>query len=330
VLNSYVWEADAGEVWVEGPLLPSLDAKIGRQVVNWGRSETLRVLDVINPLDQRDPALLDLVDLRRSVGMAKLSWYPDSHWNLTGIVIPELRFDKTPPFGSDFYPFPVDFPQNQPGSFDGHEGFAAAATGVFEGWNVSFHFADLHENSPRLEIAPEQPTGYQFGYSRIKLGGAGGDYAIGSWVLKGEAAYVGGTDYATVGERTRFDGMLGVEYYGVADSSFALDVVNRHVFNFDGSMVGFPDFTRENNVEASLRWSADWWNARLHTIALGMLFGLKAQDGAILRFTVEYDIRDALVIGTGIQIWLKGTDSDGRLNPFAHNDRLFLRVKYSF
>ncbi|HEY8153008.1 MAG TPA: DUF1302 family protein [Myxococcota bacterium] len=330
VLNSYEWEADAGEVWVEGPLLPSVDAKLGRQIVNWGRSETLRVLDVINPLDQRDPALLDLVDLRRSVGMAKLAWYPDPHWSLAGIVIPELRFDKQPPFGSDFYPFPVSFPVRKPDSFDGHAGFAAAATGVFEGWNVSFHFADLYENSPRLELSPSQPEGYRLGYSRIRMGGAGGDYAIGSFVLKGEAAYLGGTDYATVGERARFDMMLGVEYYGFADSSIALDVVNRHVFGYDGSMVGFPDFTRENNVEASLRWSADWWNARLHTTALGLLFGLKAQDGAILRFTVDYDVRDALVVGTGIQIWLAGSDEDGRLNPFAMNDRLFLRIKYSF
>jgi hypothetical protein len=330
VLNSYEWEADAGEVWIEGPVLPSLDAKLGRQVVNWGRSETLRVLDVLNPLDQRDPALLDLVDLRRSVGMAKLSWYPDSHWSVTGIAIPELRFDKLPPFGSDFYPYPVSYPERTPKSFDGHAGWAAAVTGLFEGWNVSFHFADLYQQTPRLEAAPLLPEGFRLGYSRIRMGGAGGDYAFGSWVLKAELAYLDGIDYATVGERGRFDAMLGVEYYGIADSSIALDVANRHVFNYDGSMSGFPDFTRENNVEASLRWSADWWNARLHTTALGILFGLKAQDGAILRFTVDYDVRDALVVGTGIQIWLKGTDSDGRLNPFASNDRLFLRVKYSF
>lgn len=330
VLNSYEWEADAGEVWIEGPLLPSLDVKLGRQIVNWGRSETLRVLDVINPLDQRDPALLDLVDLRRSVGMAKLSWYPDSHWSLTGIAIPELRFDKLPPFGSDFYPFPVSFAERTPDSFDGHAGWAAAATGLFDGWNVSFHFADLYEHAPRLESAPALPGGFQFGYSRIRMAGAGGDYAIGSWVLKMELAWLGGIDYATVGERDRFDSMVGAEYYGFADNSIALDLVNRHVFNYDGSMVGFPDFTRENNFELSLRWSADWWNARLHTTALGMLFGLQGQDGSILRFSADYDVRDGLTVGTGIQIWLAGSDSDGRLNPFAKNDRLFLRIKYSF
>lgn len=330
VLNSYEWDADAGEVWVEGNLLSDLDVKLGRQVVNWGRSETLRVLDILNPLDQRNPGLFDLVDLRRPVGMAKLAWYPHTRWSLTGLAIPELRFDKQPPFGSDFYPFPVSYPERTPQSFHGHAGWAAALAGYFEAWDVSFHFADVYENAPRLEPAPTLPEGFRLGYSRIRMGGVGGDHAFGDWVFKAELAYLHGIDYATAGEKARIDALLGVEYYGLVDSSFALDVVNRHIDDFEGSMEGFPDFARRNTVESSLRWTADWWNARLHTTALGVMFGLKAQDGAVLRFTADYDVRDALVVGGGIQIWLEGTDSDGRLNPFAGNDRLFLRAKYSF
>ena len=60
------------------------------------------------------------------------------------------------------------------------------------------------------------------------------------------------------------------------------------------------------------------------------MFGAKAQDGSVLRFSADYDIRDALVVGAAIQIFLKGTESDGFLNPFASNDRVFLRIKYSF
>jgi hypothetical protein len=330
VLDGYEWDADAGEVWIEGPLLPNLDAKLGRQIVNWGRSETLRVLDVLNPLDQRDPVLVDLVDLRRTVGMAKVSWYPDPRFTVTGIAIPELRFEKQPSYGSDFYPFPVDFPVRRPQSFHGHAGYAAAVSGYFEGWDVSFHFADLYESTPRLEPAPALPEGYRFGYSRITMAGAGSDYAIGSFVFKAELAYFDGLDFATTGEKARFDSMLGIEYYGIPDHSFALDVLNRHLFDFRGSMKGFPDYARRNSVEAALRWSADWWNARLHTTALGILLGETAQEGAVLRFTADYDVRDGLVVGGGIQIWLAGTDADGRLDPFAQNDRLFLRVKYSF
>ena len=95
-----------GELWVEGPLLPDLDLKLGRQIVNWGRSDTLRVLDVLNPVDNREPGLLDLVDLRLPVGMAKLSYYPFPGWSVTGIAIPEIRFSLDPPLRQRFLPVP--------------------------------------------------------------------------------------------------------------------------------------------------------------------------------------------------------------------------------
>ena len=110
VLDRYEWDADVGELWVEGPLLPALDLKLGRQVVNWGRSDTLRVLDVLNPVDNREPGLLDLVDLRLPVGMAKLSYYPHPGWSVTGIAIPEIRFSIDPAYGSDFFPGPAPLP----------------------------------------------------------------------------------------------------------------------------------------------------------------------------------------------------------------------------
>ena len=124
--------------------------------------------------------------------------------------------------------------------------------------------------------------------------------------------------------------MLGLEYYGIAENTIALEIVDRHLDDFEGSMKGFPDFARRETIETALRWSADWWNARLHTTALAIVIGAKAQDGSVLRFSGDYDIRDGLAVGAGIQIFLKGGDSDGLLNPFAKNDRIFLRVKYSF
>jgi hypothetical protein len=328
VLNSYEWDADVGELWVEGPLLPAVDLKLGRQVVNWGRSDTLRVLDVLNPVDNREPGLLDLVDLRLPVGMAKLSYYPLPGWSVTGIAIPEIRFSLDPPFGSDFFPGPARLPPNTTSSgFSAkHSQWAAAASGNFEGWDLSFHFADAYEDAPRCQ----DPGCSQMKHSRVLLGGVGGDYAFGSWLVKSELAVLNGIDFATTDEKTRIDSMLGLEYYGIVESTIALEIVNRHLDDFEGSMKGPPDFARRDTIETALRWSADWWQARLHTTALAIVIGAKAQDGSMLRFSGDYDIRDGLSAGVGIQIFLKGTDSDGLFNPWAQNDRVFLRVKYSF
>ena len=332
VLDKYEWDADVGELWVEGPLLPDLDVKVGRQVVNWGRSDTLRVLDVLNPIDNREPGLLDLIDLRLPVTMARASYYPHPRWAITGIYIPELRFSIDPPFGSDFFPGLQELPpQTVKSGFTGsHPEWAASLSGTFEGWDISFHFASAYEDVSRFEPNSAIPQGFQLKHSRVLLGGVGGNYAFGSWLVKGELAGITGIDFATTNEKTRFDSMLGVEYYGFADNNIALEIVLRHLDDFRGSMRGAPDFARQNTVETALRWSADWWNARLHTTALAVVFGAKAQDGSVLRFSADYDIRDALSFGVGIQIFFDGTASDGFLNPFSSNDRVFLRLKYSF
>ncbi len=330
VLDRYEWDADVGELWVEGPLLPALDLKLGRQIVNWGRSDTLRVLDVLNPVDNREPGLLDLVDLRLPITMAKLSYYPHPRWSVTGIYIPEIRFSIDPAFGSDFYPAAMPPPpQITSSGFTDRPEWAAAVSGIFEGWDISFHFADAYEDAPRLDPLAF-PGAFQLKHSRVLLGGVGGNYTLGSWLVKGELAVLDGIDFATTGEKTRIDAMLGLEYYGLAENTFALEIVNRHLDDFEDSMKGLPDLAQHDTVETALRWSADWWNARLHSTALVIVLGEKAQDGTVLRFSADYDIRDALVAGAGIQIFLKGTDSDGLLNSFAQNDRVFLRIKYSF
>jgi hypothetical protein len=337
VLDSYEWDADVGELWVEGPLLPDLDLKLGRQIVNWGRSDTLRVLDVLNPIDNREPGLVDLVDLRLPVGMAKLSYYPFAGWSVTGIAIPEIRFSLDPRYGNDFFPFAAPLPpQTTSNGFTAkHAQWAAAVSGNFEGWDVSFHFADAYEDVPRLDPTSQQPGGYQMKHSLVLLGGVGGDYAFGSWLVKSELAVLDGIDFATTGKKTRIDGMLGLEYYGIAESTFALEIVERHLHDYDDSMKSFPDYAQRDTVETALRWSADWWQARLHTVALAIVVGERAQDGSMLRFSADYDIRDALTVGAGIQIFLSGNSGSRLTNPYspdpyADNDRVFLRLKYSF
>ncbi len=49
--------------------------KVGRQIVIWGRSESLRVLDVLNPLDNREAGRVDIEDLRRPLAMVRVDAY---------------------------------------------------------------------------------------------------------------------------------------------------------------------------------------------------------------------------------------------------------------
>jgi len=64
VLEDYEKEVELREAWVQGKLTDFLDIKVGRQIVVWGRSDNVRITDVLNPLDMREPGMTDIEDLR--------------------------------------------------------------------------------------------------------------------------------------------------------------------------------------------------------------------------------------------------------------------------
>ncbi len=107
VLDNHEYDVELMDTYVEGAVHEKVDVKLGRQVVNWGRSETFRVLDIINPIDNREPGLTDIEDTRRPLGMLKVGWF-HGPWTLTTLVIPEIRYGLLPAEGSDQFPDVAD------------------------------------------------------------------------------------------------------------------------------------------------------------------------------------------------------------------------------
>jgi hypothetical protein len=356
VLDDYEWEVDFREVWVQGSPTASLDLKLGRQIVNWGRSDTVRVLDVINPLDNREPGLIDIEDLRLPVTMARVDYYPGwlpdgfGDWGLQLLVIPEFRQDRNPSIGNDFNPTPVnvDPRSDKPDRFGDTPEYGAALTGTFSGWDLSFYAARVYLNQPLLA---EPLSGLLQRYPFVTLAGAGGNLTTGSWLFKGEIGYFHGLEYnladtsvappVRVVDKDRLDWMAGVEYYGISDLTVAFEVVHRHVFDYDDDMKahvpvspapGAPTFqvayAKEDTVESALRATADFLNSRLHVTGVALVVGTHAELGSVVRMEASYDLRDALVVTGGIVLYQEGT-SPG-FSEIGDNDRLFLRIEQSF
>jgi len=366
-LDLYEWEFDFQEFWVQGNLLEDVDLKVGRQVVNWGRSDSLRVLDVLNPLDNREPGLTDIEDLRRTVSMVKLDYYVGD-WSFTAIALPEMRFDLNPTLGNDFAPvvetlgtvetffFPKDRPKE---SFHNTE-WAGRIKGIFPGWDISLHGAYLWTNQdvlrPVLTIIPPDEMNPEGDFSfdgtvlrpgRFWMVGSGANYIVGSFLFKAEVAYLGSLDYTTsthfmvpVGEeivgvdaptgnveRDRLDVMGGIEYYGFTNTTIALEIANRHIFGFRSDMR--PLFKiREDSVETALRITRTFLREKLEVTALGIVYGTQAQDGSIVRLEARYDLLDALELGGGIVLYQRGDTPFFETIP--RNDRIFLELRYSF
>lgn len=323
VLDAYEDDAEFGEVWLAGRLHEKVDIKIGRQVQIWGRSESLRVVDVINPLDNREPGRVDLEDLRRPIGMLRIDGYLGD-WSLTGLVIPEIRFDHLPQVGSDFFPGVFAPPTFEPEDWEDLE-LAGKLTGIFSGWDITFVGAWFWHDTPRLDRA----FPLRLVHDRLWMAGSAGNYTTGSWLFKYEAAFLDGFGFtSTTGDKSRLDTMVGVEYYGLLDTTITLEGLNRHLFEYSDRQRRAPDFVRQDSQEIAGRITRTFLNERLTATLVGVLLNWNARDGSILRFDVEYDLRDALSAGAGVLLYQTGDLPP--LSEWGRNDRLFFNLKWSF
>ncbi len=331
VLNEYEQEIELRDTYLQGSLTESLDIKVGRQVVVWGTLDNLRATDVLNPLDLRVPGLTDIEDLRLPVTMLKLDYYV-GNWNLSGIVIPEVRFGKRPVFGSDFYPFAIPAPpEDKPDNGFENVPYAAALKGVFSRLDLGFYWADMVADKAYLvPVGTSAPGQFIRRYPRIKMLGTAANLAAGNWLFKGEAAWFDGLRYTNMPEADyqRIDLGGGVEYSGFNETSVSLEAVNRHLCDYDERLEGFPDDTRRDDFQWSLRVSRDLMHDTLTLTLLASAFGIEAEDGAFERLEAEYDITDAVSIRGGLVLYQSG--DKGLFKDVANNDRLFLVLKSSF
>ncbi|MBF0171061.1 MAG: hypothetical protein HQK87_08240 [Nitrospinae bacterium] len=325
-------ELELREGYLRGPLVEGVDLAVGRQIVVWGTSDTLRVVDVVNPLDNRAPGMTDIEDLRLPVGMARLDGY-SGDWRLTALYIPEVRIDKSPADGAPFDPFPsVPAPAEQrPDSGEDNAAYAVAAKGVFTGWDLSFHAASYTDRSGRIDLirGPVGPTPVRV-YDRLTMVGMAGDMAAGPWLVKGELARIGGVRFASLPERefARLDVMVGVEYYGIAQTSVAVEIADRRMLGYEGVMGEGSMGIDEDEWVTALRLSADRLRDRLHLKGVGLLFGLDGAKGSMARLSIGYDVMTATTVTLGYAAYQGGTSP--LWSAYDDRDTLFAEIKRSF
>ncbi len=349
VLDAYESEIELTETYIEGALLPSLDLKVGRQIVVWGNTENFRVTDIVNPEDNRDPGMVDIEDLRLPLGMARLSYYAGDY-SLSVMAIPEIRFDKQPVFGNDFFPFDQLLPpEDKPDSRLKNTELAMALKGIFHGWDMTLygaycfndesHFKTVGSRDMVVGQAP-LPDGsmapivvrvpvYEQQHARLTMTGCSVNVVRGSWVLKTELAFTDGLQFNTTGDKkTRLKGLLGFEYSGFTDTLIVLELVQTHLFDCERQMKEAPDYADENRFETAFRISHRLFHDRLELMLLVITTGSKAQDGAFERLTAEYELTDNLSIKAGCVFYQDGNSI--MYDNIHDNNRLFVDLKYRF
>lgn len=341
-LDAYQMQLRFDDTYIQGRLSKDIDIKVGRQIVVWGKSDSIRITDVINPLDNRLPGMTDIEDLRLSTSMMKLDYYLGS-WNFSAMAIFESRiFLEAAPFG-EYFPADKVFqnapnpfiPLAQPSSTFDDTQYAFAFNGVFSGWDLSFYGADVLDSRWHIEGALPNATRV---VSKIQMLGSAFNIVKGSWLFKTELAYINGLKYnSTQEEKNRFDVLVGLDYMGVKDTVLSLEVANKHLLNYEKQMSGItpgiiPDYIEEDEMQTAIRATRSFSNDTINATALLSMFGHNWQYGGFARVSLEYDVSDSVVASFGVIDYIAPAKPEDKpfLDAISNNDRVFADITYSF
>ena len=331
VEDEYRTDLQLTDTYIQGKITSSLDLKIGRQIVVWGKSDSIRITDIINPLDNRLPGMTDIEDLRLSVGMAKLDYYLGD-WNFSFMAIGESRIMIEAPSRSEYFPVdsiftgaPDPFSDlKTPNSSLDNMQYAFAANGTFSGWDLSFYAAHVLDQKWHFDFLQGTRE-----VNKIDMIGSALNIAVGSWLFKSEVAYLSGIAYnTTTDEKNRLDILLGFDYMGIRDTTISLEVANKHIFDYEVQMKNQSDFVDKDEMQTAIRVTRSFSNDTINATALLSIFGSSWENGGFGRVWVEYELADALNANFGIVDYIGGDKP--MMEAIKNSDRVFADITYSF
>ncbi|MDQ6998428.1 MAG: hypothetical protein Q9M17_06920 [Mariprofundus sp.] len=316
------------------------DFRIGQQQIIWGKTDGLRMLDIVNPLDMREFILDDFLDSRIGLWSARLNWYANiggSEHEFEFIVIPDARSADLAPNGSRWAfalpPVPAGTriaiqASNKPGwkAADTEAGVAWRAN--MSGWDLSLNWFYGWKDTPSMQknmipgLLILTPV-----YQRMNTVGGSFSNAFGATVLRGELAVnigesinrLGLTPATSVGKDTTLNASLGMDY-------------NKNNWRispqfFIRYLPGWDNTVAEDQASGffSLMVSTDYMNEKLKPEIIGLY---DWADGSwMLRPKASYEFSDQIIARLGMDIF---GGSKGLFGQFYSNDRVYSELEYTF
>ncbi|MBL7716319.1 MAG: hypothetical protein JNL01_12710 [Bdellovibrionales bacterium] len=336
-IGSPKYFAEAREAYLERSM-GSLDLRIGRQVIVWGRG------DKVNPTDQWSSKNFTLLttddeDSRLGAGALNLALNLD-RYRLIAIWQPEWRMPN--------YPIPpisgISLSYVDPGKAAYRQfGLKLDQTGGdFDG---SLSFFNGPSRTPNLSVLSAGPTGVNVGLNFETVQVYGGDIAfnLGSYGFRAEAAYTASADSAGTDPlkfNPEFYGVLGADRTLFENLNLNFQFLYKHVFKFQNvreiadpntqSMAVQQNLIsnqlRNNQLGISFRPSYKFFNETLEVEAAYVQWFYN--PGGLLRPKATYAVNDHLKAIAGGEVYFGQRDSFfGRLQDVSS---VFTELRYSF
>ncbi len=314
------------------------EVRLGAQNVVWGEVVGLFFADVVSARDLREFVLPGFDIIRKPQWAARGEYFfGDSKLELVWIPVP--TFDDIGKPGSDFYPLPLPSPTPQsvadrfrdplqPDRKVSNSNYGVRFGTLVDGWDLSAFYYRSFATAPtfyRTAAGIFEPS-----YDRIWQVGATMSKDLGSAVLRGEAVYANGQNFAAIDptaprgvvQRDTLDWIVSAEMpFESVDGRVNVQLFSRHYFggsadpvaidtgSFGASLLVSAKVTPE--IEPSLQWFQGFGGA-----------------GSMVRPRLNWYAARNLVVAVGGDIF--SGDSRGLFGRYGNRDRAYLEMRYDF
>jgi len=312
------------------------DLRLGQQQIVWGKTDGLRLLDVVNPLDMREFLMDDFLDSRMGLIAARLNYYADiggQEHEFEFVFIPDAKPAEFAPQGSRWaYNMPTPpagvtlniGEGNKPSFGLADAEYGAAWRANLDGWDVSLNWFQGWKDTPAIQqrFSPGVLTLTPV-YQRMNTLGGSASNAFGAWVVRTEVAVntneIITTTVAPV-DTTTWNAALGLDHN--ANNWFISgQIFMRYIQNWDNTMV-----EKENSGFITLSVSTDYMNDKLKPEMIALIS--YADGSTMIRPKVSYEFSDSVLGRLGVDMF--AGDNTDFFGQFNHNDRVYTEIEYTF
>lgn len=338
-------QAELREFYVDASINNSI-VRIGKQQVVWGKSDGLKVLDIVNPQDFRE-FILDDFDQSRIPLWTVNTEIPVYDMTLQLLLIPDQTYHEFANSGGSYaFTSPLIIPSTPPGASvvvnptitpdraleDADFGFRLSM--FTQGWDLSLNYLYHFDDTPILfrtidtlldavvvTINPE--------YKRTHLIGGTFTKTYGDLTIRGEIGYLTDKFIATtnsldvdgVVKTGQLNYVLGFDWYGVTDTLLSAQIFQTRLDGHQTVMIG-----DRINTQLTLLIKQDYLNETLHAEVI-LLRDLDNKDGMI-RPKITYQYNDEVTVHTGFDFFYG--NKRGLFGQFKNTDRFVAGIEIGF
>ena len=319
----------------------SMDIRIGKQQIIWGKADGVFITDIISPKDLTEFLLRDFDEIRMGVTAAKVDYYIGNS-TLEVVWVPVFSPNKMAEEGSIWHPV-MELPPNTIFDFSKKDvAFNLKNSEIFAKFSTLTGPVDFEimagytwDADPTLFTEKKiDPVSHQLlsmiiipQYDRLTVFGGSFSTTIKGFVLRGEAAYYVGKYFQTtdpavpfgVTEKNYLHYLIGLDYT-LWGAKVSAQFIQKIIFDY-APMLTMPEHHNMMTVLVSKQYLND-------TLTVEFFSYIGITDGdALIRPKITYSFADGFDIQVGANIF---TGSKGMFGRFHDNDMVYTKLRYSF